>query len=89
MPIKIPNDLPARVVLDNAELDIVISGANAAQKFTLVKDAVFVEGEFNNLPEGAKFTRNNRRFHITYQAGASGRDIAIDCIQTGALFMVR
>ena len=70
-----------RVILENAELDVVpISSRDPITLF----EGGSVEGIFNNLPEGAKFTSNGRRWHITYANGA-----VLTPIQAGALLIVR
>ena len=70
-----------RVILDNACLDVVPSSDYAP--FTIIEGGK-VEGIFNGLPEGASFTRNNRRYRISY-----ADNVVLTPIPTGTLVIVR
>ena len=58
-----------------------------SERFTIIQNnsGKSVSGFFSLLPEGTIFTLSGKRFSITYQGGASGRDVQLTYLGIGGL----
>ncbi|MCL1910434.1 MAG: autotransporter-associated beta strand repeat-containing protein, partial [Kiritimatiellaeota bacterium] len=80
----------ARVILDNATLDLRVASGVSGFEYTLIENmgSAPVQGEFNGLPEGAMLDAGGKRFAISYRAG-SGSDTVLRRIGIETLIIVR
>ena len=82
----------ARVLLQDTRLEITrLPGLGQGGVLTLIHNPGGnpVEGQFDGLPEGEKFSLGGGLFQITYQGGASGRDTVLTCFPAGTLLFLR
>lgn len=80
----------ARVILEDAALDVVVLSGGSTGELTLFDNAgtSAIEGTFTDLPEGGIVESGSKRFVITYQGG-DGNDVVLAAKQTATLILVR